>query len=334
MDKELVSIIVPVYNVEKYIDECIESLVNQTYKEVEIILIDDGSKDSSANIMDEWARKDSRISAYHYENGGVSVARNRGIEKAKGKYVFFVDSDDFAEIDAVETMIKEAEVNRLDLAIFNNYKAGEHERVKNEKYSKLRGIFTGKEFFNNAVKEMNSFLLNIPWNKLYRLDIIKENGIEFNKDFKLGEDFIFNLEYFKYCKKVGIFEDVTYNYRLLETGLTLSKKPIDYMWNNAKKTLVYLEDSGKTINKDNIQPVNNYKIYSVKYNLYSIVRNSYYSKKERIDALKWMCKDIKTTKIITYSNADKLRDKIYIFIFRNKLVHLIFFLFSKYKPKK
>ena len=114
----MVSIIVPVYNVEKYIEECIDSLINQTYKDIEVILVDDGSTDASGEICDRYAQKDSRVKVYHNENDGPSKARNFGLDKATGEFVTFVDSDDWIESEAIELLISVIE-DDIDVIFFN-----------------------------------------------------------------------------------------------------------------------------------------------------------------------------------------------------------------------
>ncbi|MBQ5852329.1 MAG: glycosyltransferase family 2 protein, partial [Lachnospiraceae bacterium] len=101
----MISIVVPVYNVEKYLERCVDSLINQTYENIEILLIDDGSKDNSGQMCDEYANKDSRITVYHKENGGLSDARNYGMDRAKGEYIIFIDSDDYVEPNMMEFLI-------------------------------------------------------------------------------------------------------------------------------------------------------------------------------------------------------------------------------------
>jgi len=117
----LVSVVVPVYNVEKYVDRCLESIVNQSYRNIEILLIDDGSTDDSGRICDLWAAKDCRICVYHKENEGLGSARNLGIERAKGEYIAFIDSDDWWELDLVEKMITVGESKKADLIFMDFY---------------------------------------------------------------------------------------------------------------------------------------------------------------------------------------------------------------------
>ena len=201
------SIIVPVYNVENYIERCLNSLVNQTFKDIEVITINDGSTDKSLELLNKYAKEDIRISVIDLGDEGVSYCRNLGIEKANGKYIMFVDSDDWIDSSMVEVMYKKAEENKLDLVmcsyirefkdhskekIFNLpqeiiYKDNE---VKNELLRKLVGPI--KEELSNP--EMLDALGTV-WGKLYRADILKENKIKFVdlKEIGSAEDTLFNI---------------------------------------------------------------------------------------------------------------------------------------------
>ena len=221
-----VSIIVPVYNVENYIERCLNSLVNQTFKDIEIITINDGSTDKSLELLNKYAKEDIRISVIDLGDEGVSYCRNLGIEKANGKYIMFVDSDDWIDSSMVEVMYKKAEENKLDLVmcsyirefkdhskekIFNLpqeiiYK---EDKVKNELLRKLVGPI--KEELSNP--EMLDALCTV-WGKLYRADILKENKIKFVDLKKIGsaEDTLFNIFTFNYLKKVMFLNKSMYHY--------------------------------------------------------------------------------------------------------------------------
>ena len=221
-----VSIIVPVYNVENYIERCLNSLVNQTFKDIEIITINDGSTDKSLELLNKYAKEDIRISVIDLGDEGVSYCRNLGIEKANGKYIMFVDSDDWIDSSMVEVMYKKAEENKLDLVmcsyirefkdhskekIFNLpqeiiYK---EDKVKNELLRKLVGPI--KEELSNP--EMLDALCTV-WGKLYRADILKENKLKFVDLKKIGsaEDTLFNIFTFNYLKKVMFLNKSMYHY--------------------------------------------------------------------------------------------------------------------------
>ena len=221
-----VSIIVPVYNVENYIERCLNSLVNQTFKDIEIITINDGSTDKSLELLNKYAKEDIRISVIDLGDEGVSYCRNLGIEKANGKYIMFVDSDDWIDSNMVEVMYKKAEENKLDLVmcsyirefkdhskekIFNLpeeiiYK---EDKVKNELLRKLVGPI--KEELSNP--EMLDALGTV-WGKLYRADILKENKLKFVDLNEIGsaEDTLFNIFTFNYLKKVMFLNKPMYHY--------------------------------------------------------------------------------------------------------------------------
>ena len=221
-----VSIIVPVYNVENYIERCLNSLVNQTFKDIEIITINDGSTDKSLELINKYVKEDIRVSVIDLGDEGVSYCRNLGIEKANGKYIMFVDSDDWIDSNMIEVMYKKAEENKLDLVmcsyirefkdhskekIFNLpeeiiYK---EDKVKNELLRKLVGPV--KEELSNP--EMLDALGTV-WGKLYRADILKENKIKFVdlKEIGSAEDTLFNIFTFNYLKKVMFLNKPMYHY--------------------------------------------------------------------------------------------------------------------------
>ena len=206
---ELVSVIVPVYNVERYLKRCVESILNQTYTNIEVLLIDDGSKDNSGAICDEYTRKDIRVKVVHKENGGVSVARNLAIDMAKGEYIFFVDSDDWISEKSIEKHVELIKNNSCQLT-FSMWEARGF----------LKQYFTlDNDKINLYDKERNTgdFLLKFrtPWNKLFVSKIIKENNIRFPIGVKYGEDTFFVWEYLKYCKEICMCKDVLYLYNTL-----------------------------------------------------------------------------------------------------------------------
>ncbi|HNS33024.1 MAG TPA: glycosyltransferase family 2 protein, partial [bacterium] len=208
MKKPLVSIIVPVYNAEKYIEKCSESLLGQSYKNLEIILVDDGSTDASGRMCDGYARKDSRVRVIHKDNGGVSDARNSGMHKVTGKYLCFLDSDDYLEAETIENAVKIAERENVDAVIWSYYADFVDCNGKLEfsrKVSLSNGIYS-----KNGVKPLpaNEHLLGIGyvWNKLYRTDIVKKGNNRFLKDISLGEDMLFNCSVLSSAEKIVLVD--------------------------------------------------------------------------------------------------------------------------------
>ncbi len=203
MKKTDISIIVPIYNVEKYLNRCIDSLINQTKKEIEIILINDGSTDTSEKIIKSY--KDDRIKYFKNKNQGIGKTRNFGIDKAKGKYILFVDSDDYIDIKTCELLFEKAENENLDLLVYDFYREFDNKELKEEKIN---------EFKTSSLKENPKLLLDInlsPWNKLYKSEIIKKNSIKFIENLKY-EDAPFVANMIKNSKRIGKLNKSLYYY--------------------------------------------------------------------------------------------------------------------------
>ncbi|SHF22096.1 glycosyltransferase family 2 protein [Alkalibacter saccharofermentans] len=163
----MVTIIVPVYNVEEYLNKCIESIVNQSYKEIEIILVDDGSKDNSGSICDEWEKKDSRITVIHKKNGGLSSARNAGLNQSNGQYICFIDSDDWVEPDFIEVLFKHMVEHNADISqcgFVEDLEGMEGTPYRSENYL----VFTGKNAIKNLYDRKTYLNTVVMWNKLFK----------------------------------------------------------------------------------------------------------------------------------------------------------------------
>lgn len=196
MKKTLISVIVPVYNSEQYLHCCIDSILSQIYTNFELLLIDDGSKDNSGRICDEYAEKDSRVRVFHKENGGVSSARNIGIDNAKGNWITFVDSDDWIETEYLSNFSKE-----FDLS--------------------LQGYFNGDIpiqysdctiSHNPGAEYLNRQYVYGPYCKLFKKDIINKNNIRFDLQLSYGEDILFLLEYILHAENMHVTSYVGYHY--------------------------------------------------------------------------------------------------------------------------
>lgn len=201
----LISIIVPIYNSENTIQRCIISLINQTYKALEIILIDDGSSDASGQICDSYSIIDKRIKTYHKKNEGVSVARNLGISKAQGEFLLFVDSDDYLSLNACETLMQTQLSLDCDCIIFGfNQLSGTIWAPCNYKqYSSL------KDFNKEYCYWLNTELLSSSVNKLYKRSKLKD---AFPPDMSFGEDLVFSLSYLSTCEKIVFITDTLYQH--------------------------------------------------------------------------------------------------------------------------
>lgn len=262
---ELISIIIPVYNSEKYINKCINSIINQSYKNIEIILINDGSTDKSGEICDYYSRVDSRIIVKHKKNEGATIARNIGLKNSNGKYVTFVDSDDWIDKDYILNMVNIIIDKNCDLVICNNKEV--YITKEEIKYIDRKLDFKGK--INICEKlEPNLFingLVHPCWGKLYRMDLIKNNNLNFT-NIKLSEDTVFNLQYLKLCKLIYMLEDSLYFYAHYDNHCSITSKAYEDIFENY---LVVHEQFNKYIDryKDNeYEEVINKTMYAQYYN--------------------------------------------------------------------
>lgn len=229
-----VSVIIPVYNVEKYLPKCLDSVVGQTYKNLEIICINDGSPDNSSAILESYAEKDGRIKIIHQENTGLSGARNTGIESATGEYIVFLDSDDWMDAETIETAIKysqntdtvmwgyvrEFPDKSIEKKIFDGDRSFNEKETRNL-HRRLAGL-TGEELRSPE----NTDALVTAWGKLYTAKFIKENGLQFVDTKIIGtEDLLFNMHYFCFTKRCFFIDKPFNHYRKdNETSLTRSYK--------------------------------------------------------------------------------------------------------------
>lgn len=220
--KPLVSMIVPVYNCEKYIKECIESLRRQSYNNIEIIIVNDGSKDNSGLICDEIAESDSRILVLHIENNGVANARNLGISIAKGEYIAFCDSDDIMAPDFIEEAVSVIENADYVSGAFKTLKKNNENDLIDYMYEYDKFV-DHNDYFKRMSKYQAGAYWGANWGKLFKSSIIKEKGILFESNVDFAEDFRFNLEYLKYVDKIAIIHKPVYYYRI-DTSGSLSKK--------------------------------------------------------------------------------------------------------------
>lgn len=214
------TVIVAAYNVEKYIEKCLESLVNQTYKNLEILVVNDGSTDNTKKLIEKYEKEYENLKLLNKENGGLSSARNLGLQNTKTKYVTFVDGDDYLELNTYEVIMKKIEEEKADLGIFN-FKKVYSQKIINSKLDK-------KIYNKNFLKYLFSKSAEVDivvWNKIFKTDIILKNQIYFeNRAYFEDTGFIFRYLYF--VKKVSLAELPLYNYIQRENSITKKFNPI------------------------------------------------------------------------------------------------------------
>ncbi len=226
-NKGLISVIIPVYNVEKYLCECVDSVLNQTYSEYEIILIDDGSTDSSGKICDDYANKNDKIKVIHKKNGGLSMARNDGMSVATGEYIYFLDSDDYISADALEKLISNIQTNNSDFVFFDAKSFKGNDTSKNfgikQKYIRQKKYNTdiGYSIFNQL--QQNNEFHSVVYLFLFRKEFLTSNNLIFIPDI-LHEDMIFTYEAFCKASRVSQCADALYFRRYRSNSIMTSKK--------------------------------------------------------------------------------------------------------------
>lgn len=219
MRTPMVSIIIPVFNTEKYLRHCIDSVLSQTYKDFELLLIDDGSTDSSGSICDEYVAQDARVRVFHKENGGVSSARNVGLDNAQGEWVTFVDADDWIKPQYLEHLFGSIEKSDLVIAYATIYREEEH--VGEEEYYPSH-VVTEENF--SVLFEENALIWHTsPWGKLYRRRLIQNADLKFVENVHIGEDAIFLYSYMLSAKRINVTSWTDYCYYSQMSG-SLTKR--------------------------------------------------------------------------------------------------------------
>ncbi len=219
----MISIIIPVYNVSQYLDECLKSVSAQTYTDWECILIDDGSTDNSGDICDRWCVKDPRFRVIHQANAGVSAARNKGIDLAQGDYITFIDSDDWVDDDYLDLLHASLHTSHADLCIVG---LEQHKANGNViQFSPMENISfrIAEESSDSFVDLAKKYLLFGPVSKLYSKRILSKNNIRFNKTISYGEDLVFNFQYLEKVNTISCNKSTPYHYRIYVDS-SLSKK--------------------------------------------------------------------------------------------------------------
>lgn len=235
------SIIIPVYNVEKYLDKCLKSIVEGNVNvsgAIEILIVDDGSPDKSGEIADEYAKKYACIKVIHQDNAGVAAARNVGIQKASGEWLYFMDSDDWLEQGAIALILQEARKHsQADIVLFDAYKNMQDSEKKWEHFAsemtftdrkKILRLQAGVLYFpilGNRGELKTKIPLAAPWDKIYRRKFVKEHRLRFQQHLKVLDDMVFNVEAFGAAQKVIYCKERIYHYRYVSESITNSYKP-------------------------------------------------------------------------------------------------------------
>ena len=327
---ELVSIVVPIYDVEKYLEKCIESIRHQTYKNLEIILVDDGSPDESGRICDEFCN-DNRVKVIHKENGGLSSARNAGLKVATGDYIGFVDSDDYVHPEMFEKLYNRIIRDRSDICICSHYTVDKSDNINEHFFRNIPEILDKDKILNylilpliGADKERNeSEIEGFVWRNLYRRELIREYEFKSERQY-FAEDIVSDLELYIKCKQISILNECLYYYRYNGESLSNCYRPRVYVLLN---NLLKWEE--EYLNKHNLFTKGKDRLYTtgVKFTLFSIqnAKKGKLGKKKEIEEAKnilnqdMLKKSVHNVKLSIYN----LKMKVFILLCRFKCVRLL-----------
>lgn len=212
----LISIIIPVYHVEEYLDYCLQTVTGQTYRNLEILLIDDGSDDGCPQICDAWAEKDNRITVYHKSNNGLSAARNYGIERSHGEYIAFVDSDDYVHPEMIERAFNALQNNHVSMVAFNYCIAKSENEIIHKEYSVQNNILDCEECLIRLLHN-DRVITNHVWRYLYSAEIVRKTPFPTGM---IHEDMATTYKRIMLAKKVAVLEDELYFYRYNQSSMT------------------------------------------------------------------------------------------------------------------
>ncbi|WP_404987671.1 glycosyltransferase family 2 protein [Clostridium culturomicium] len=330
-----VSIIVPIYNVEQYIYRCLDTLTSQTLKDIEIILIDDGSPDNCPKICDEYAVKDERIKVVHKNNEGLGLARNSGIEIASGEYIAFVDSDDYVTLDMCELLYNEAKENNADV-VYGGIFYDNGKTIRAKSCVRERTIWNSKEKVKELLldligtnpNERNDTIMEVSvWKALFKKSIFDDYNIKFESERKfISEDIIFDIDFLRFCQCVVVIPNAVYYYCVNPNSLSKTFRTDRFR----KVKILYFEILRKLnciyINTEFQERTDRFLIARARSNARKIVHHrGIIGNDEMMRSLKEICEDKELTNILDRYQLNKLPLKYYIiaFLMKNRSYRLL-----------
>ncbi len=340
MQNGLVTVVLPIYNVEKYLNQCIESVVNQTYRNLEILLIDDGSPDSCPEICNDWAKRDSRIRVIHKENAGLGMARNTGIENANGEYICFFDSDDFVELNVIEKSYQCAKENAAELVIFGLNKIDSKGNVISSFVPTVGNkTYVGDEVVNSFLPDFiapdpkgdKQFVFYMSsWLLLYSVDAIKKADWRFVSEREIiAEDVYSLIALVKHINRVSVLPEALYNYRFNEISLSRKYIPdrykkIKYFYNKCVELCTQLDYSDDIMHRIT-KPYLGFTISALKQ---EVATDRTFA--EKMASIKSIINDADLTNVLKANKNDNVSftRRLLFFAIRNKLYALCYMLLA------
>lgn len=322
-DNQLVSIIIPFYNAEKFIDTTIESILNQSYENLEVLLINDGSTDSSKAVASKYIASDNRIKVYDKENGGPSAARNYGLEKVTGDYIMFIDSDDYVEPNMVKIMVNlMQDDSQMGMCGYNIIR---DKKIITKRVPKPCWCSQNELFENYGILFEQAFIQYL-WNKIYVVELIKENNIRFDESIRLGEDIIFNLEYLRNVGHISIIDKALYSYiKYNDESITKKYNPNLYKtWNHifTKIKNVLSEFNAYNINLTTIEDLYLKRLVACVNNLF--LKNAPKEKAVIIREMEIIAKDDELLQSHKLNNSNNIKNKIILWLLKRNMYEVIY----------
>lgn len=321
----MISIIIPVYNSEKYLRECCDSILKQDYENYEVLLVNDGSTDNSANICDYYTTIDNRFKVFHKSNSGVSSARNFGINESKGDFITFVDSDDYLDDNYLTHLISN---KTYDLVVggakYINQDGVQYYTSDNKKIEINNNYDFYESFFNIDI----STILDAPWNKLYRRDYIIKNNIRFDETLFYGEDKLFTLRYLAVCNCLIQLESKSYNYRVYGNKKYIINYKYRLDWINKIEKAYKQVYKNFNFTADITNSLNTFLIHN-----YYLTLESLFDSKEKLRK-KILCNYISlifnklSNYNITFNGIVSKKDKLLLFLFKIRNIQLTYYTFK------
>ncbi|WOO38813.1 glycosyltransferase [Anaerocolumna sp. AGMB13020] len=301
MNEPLVSIIVPLYNGEQTIERCLTSIRNQSYKNIEVLVVNDGSRDHSMKILKKFEETDPRFQIINKTNSGVSDSRNVGMKHARGKYLQFVDSDDWLVKDATETFVTAAENYNCDM-IITDYHRVVNRKIYIKGHIPKEGLMSRREFAEYMMKAPANFYYGVMWNKFFRTDIVKSHKLKCSKDLNWCEDFLFNLEYLQYITDVCVIKKPVYYYVKTKGSLVATQVNLKQTVRTKRILFDYYKDLYKSID---IYDENKLRIQM----FYLAVARDPGKRKKSVPSTK-NAEKVKKTSLPKNKSSDKARKKL------------------------
>ncbi len=301
MNEPLVSIIVPLYNGEQTIERCLSSIRNQSYKNIEVLVVNDGSKDHSMKVLKKFEETDSRFQIINKTNSGVSDSRNLGMKHARGKYLQFIDSDDWLVKDATETFVTAAETYNCDM-IITDYHRVVNRKIYIKGHIPKEGLISRREFAEYMMKAPANFYYGVMWNKFFRTDIVKSHKLKCSRDLNWCEDFLFNLEYLQYIKDVCVIKKPVYYYVKTKGSLVSTQVNLKQTIRTKRILFDYYKDLYKSID---IYDENKLRIQM----FYLAVARDPGKRKKSVRSTK-NAEKVKKTSLPKNKSSDKVRKKL------------------------